>query len=83
MTPLELDLALKDHSDYHNSYLKHFMYLLRYIGVILRNKGLKMSDQIMSVKKFWQFPWEQDEEVKVLSKQDWQALDRKYFKNKK
>ncbi len=82
MTPLELDLALKDHSDYHNSYIKHFMHLIRKIGVVLRNKGMKKSDQIMNMKKFWQFPWEKDDEVKIPTQAGWKALDKKYIKKK-
>ncbi len=83
MTPLELDLALKDHSEYHFSYIKHFMQLIRLIGVVLRNKGLKKTAQIKDVKRFWRFPWEFVKNVKIPTKAEWKQLDKKYNRKKK
>jgi len=80
LTPLELDLALKDHSEYHFAWQKHFMQLVRYTGTILRNKGLKESKQIKDVKKFWRFPWEVTKTVKIPSKTGWKQLDKKYIR---
>jgi hypothetical protein len=79
---LELDFALKDHEKYHFGYIKESMYLNRYIGTVLRNKGLKRSGMISDEKRFWKFSWEFANTVKIPTKAEWKKLDRKYNKNK-
>lgn len=54
------------------------MYLDRFIGTILRNKGLKPSDQITDPRKFYRFTWEKQKTVTIPTKTDWAALDKKY-----
>lgn len=76
LTPLELSLALEDHAEYHNVYIKTQMALQRHIGTVLRNKGLKEGHQIKDSRKFYPFWFEQDKEVKPVK--SWKKLDEKY-----
>lgn len=80
ITPLELDIALNDHSNYHFSYAKEAMNLQRYIGVILRNKGLKQNHQYRNVKKFYKFWWEEDLIAKIPNSNEWKQLDKRYIR---
>ncbi len=59
------------------------MMLDRLIGVALRNKGYKVSDQIRDPKKFFRFWWEKITKTHVPTKEEWKALDKKYGKRKK
>ncbi len=77
LTPLELDLALKDHADYHSVYMKTQMNLLRYIGTVLRNKGMKEGHQIRDPKRFYPL-WYEKDDIKPVK--DWRKLDNKYKK---
>jgi hypothetical protein len=81
LTPLELDLALNDHFEYHNSYLKHGLQLIRYVGLNLRNKGMKFGHQITDARKFWKFPWEYIK-VDLPTQENWDAWDRRMKKPK-
>jgi len=74
---LELDIALRDHTDYHNAYVKHQMDLIRFIGLLQRNMKVKQSYVIRDPRKFYQFWWEQAQ-VSVPEKIDWKKLDEKY-----
>ena len=80
ITPLELDIALREDMQYRFAMDKQLMALVRYVGVIVRNKGLKTVDQIRDVQRFYPFWWElQDKpEVEILTDEDWHRLDRKY-----
>ncbi len=72
---MELDLALRDHADYHSVYTKSLMDLVRYVGLVLRNKGIKEAHQIRDLRKFYPFWWEAKEAKPV---KDWKKLDKKY-----
>ena len=80
LTPLELDAALEDHQQYHNTHGRQLTEMLRYSLVILINKGVKDVHQIKNVRKFFPLFW--DGEEKQVEIPDWNALDRKYCKNK-
>ncbi len=77
LSPYELDLALKEHAE-TAQHIYEGLYLHRYIGAVLRNKGLKESHQIRDPRRFYTFPWEQQKKVKILTSQEWQELDKKY-----
>ena len=77
LTPLELDLALKDHADYHSVHIKTQVGLLRFVGLVLRNKGLKEGSQIRDPRRFYPLWWEQST-AKPVKKEEWKKLDKKY-----
>lgn len=56
------------------------MTLVRYVGTVLRNKGVKEMHQIRDPRKFYQLWWEFDKskEAEILTEKQWKALDRKY-----
>ena len=80
ITPYELDKALRDHSEYHFAHTKQLMNINRFVGLVLRNKGYAIGDQIRQPKKFYQFYWEEEDKVHIPTREEWAALDRKYAK---
>ncbi len=56
------------------------MLLMRYVGTVLRNKGVKDIHQIKDPRKFYQLWWEYDKSksVKLLTDEEWKRLDKKY-----
>ncbi len=80
LTPYELDKALRDHSEYHFAHTKQLMNLNRFVGVVLRNKGLKMGDQIRRPENFYRFYWEELKPIEKPTQEEWAAMDRKYAK---
>ena len=56
------------------------MTLIRFIGTVLRNKGVKEIHQIRDPERFYQLYWEFDKtnKVELLTEQQWKALDKKY-----
>ncbi len=56
------------------------MLLMRHVGTVLRNKGVKEMHQIRDPRKFYQLWWEYDktEKAQVLTPQEWKSLDKKY-----
>lgn len=54
------------------------LHLVRLDALIQRNKGLKQSDQVRDVRKFYPFWFEKAREVEIPTKEDWSRLDKKY-----
>lgn len=80
ITPRELSEALDDHAEYHSINDKHAMVLMRHIGLIIRNRGVKQMHHINDPKRFYPLWWEFDKtnEVEILTEDQWKALDKKY-----
>ncbi len=78
MTPFELDTALKDNADYISAYPKQVMELQRFIGTVMRNKGLKQNHQLRDPRKFYTFPWDEKKDVHIPTREEWKKLDQKY-----
>lgn len=80
VTPKELSLALDDHQGYHNLYTRQLTELVRYVGAVLRNKGVKQKDQVRDVHRFFELFWDKKKEVDIPN---WKEIDRKYGRRPK
>ena len=78
ISPLELDLALREDMDYRFAFDKQHMELLRFTATLIRNKNQKSQDQIRDPRQLYPFWWEKQSEPELLTSEDWTRLDRKY-----
>ena len=53
------------------------MDLIRYVGLVLRNKGLKEGFQVRDPRRFYPF-WFEKNTVKPVDGSQWKKLDKKY-----
>ncbi len=75
LTPLELSLAIEEHENYNSVYMRQLTELVRYSGLTLRNKGVRLQDMIRNTHKYFPLFWDKKKNVEIPN---WRDLDKKY-----
>lgn len=80
LTPRELSIALEDQATSIKVNEVELLGLLRNIGVIIRNKGVKQHQQIRDPKRFYRFSFEKPKQVEKPTPEMWEKMDKRYIR---
>ena len=84
LTPVELYEAFKALNEAEYEHYKRDMEVMRLQTLHLINIQLKRDDRLTDPRQLMTFAWEDklEEEVEILTEDEWSELDKKYSKAK-